>query len=822
MSTNLHKIFLISFLFLLILLCSTSSAADETTQRNNNITLGSKLTAKPNQNESWISPNEDFAFGFQQIQKDGFILAIWLNKIPEKTIVWSANGDNLVHQGSVVELTKLGSLVLRDSTNGTDVIWSAAVSGLGVSYAAMLDTGNFVLANNNHANLWESFNEPTDTLLPTQVLNQGKKVFAKYSESNYSKGRYYFIVEKGSLVFYTTRLVMPGQGNIRYWPNNQTPTKDDIQLQLVFNQSGSIYLQEQNGTTIFDELIPMSSSNSNHSNGFLYQRAILEYDGVFSHYVYGASNSGGWSRVSKSIPENICLTFNANKGPGVCGYNSYCILEDDFRPSCRCLDGYTFIDLNDKIKGCIPTFEAQSCHEDLEDYKNFNIDFVDYLNWPEGDYEVSSSMSEDECRNACLHDCFCVLAIYGGENCWKKRFPFSNGMMDSSVKGTKTLYKVRKANLTTTTGAASKPCNNKDSKTNDQKTLIVIGSVFVSSSALLNILLVITSLVFYFRLSRKTLVTKPNQPVPEMNLKNFGFAELEKATNGFKEQLGVGAFGVVYKGVLEMDSNNDLVIAVKKLDNNHMVKEGDQEFKAEVMSIGSTNHKNLVKLIGFCNEGQHRLLVYEFMSNGSLASFLFGPSKPKWHERKQLALDTARGLFYLHEECSNQIIHCDIKPQNILLDDSFTARISDFGLAKILNTGETRTTTGIRGTKGYVAPEWFRNVAVSVKVDVYSYGIMLLELICCRKNVEANVEDDAQIILADWACDCYEAGKVECLVENDDEAMMEMEIVEKFVMVALWCIQEDPSLRPTMKNVMLMLEGSVMVSAPPSTNSYKC
>uniref|UniRef100_A0A803PX13 Serine-threonine/tyrosine-protein kinase catalytic domain-containing protein n=1 Tax=Cannabis sativa TaxID=3483 RepID=A0A803PX13_CANSA len=111
-------------------------------------------------------------------------------------------------------------------------------------------------------------------------------------------------------------------------------------------------------------------------------------------------------------------------------------------------------------------------------------------------------------------------------------------------------------------------------------------------------------------------------------------------------------------------------------------------------------------------------------------------------------------------------------------------------------------------------------MAVTVKVDVYSYGILLLELICCRKNFEEDVEDDASMILSDWACDCYESGKVKCLVENDDEAMMEIKMVEKYVMVALWCIQEDPSLRPTMKKVMLMLEGSVKVSAPPLPNSF--
>ncbi|XP_062083930.1 G-type lectin S-receptor-like serine/threonine-protein kinase LECRK3 [Humulus lupulus] len=800
-TTSSHTIFL--SLFLLMLLCS-SSAADQT-QRN--VSLGSTLTAKLNQNESWLSPAGEYAFGFQQIQKDGFLLAIWFNKIPQKTIVWSANGNNLVRQGSIVELTNLG-LVLRDSTTGRDV-WSADVSGTGVSHAAMTDTGNFVLANQNHVNLWESFDNPTDTLLPTQVLGQDPELAARYSESNYSTGKYYIKVDNGNLVFYVRRLTMPGQGNIIYWPENQTPGNDGTQVR--FNQSGSIYLQAQNGT-ITEQLTP---SNSDFSKGF-YQRGILEYDGVFRHYIYPKDNddngsnsrawpSGEWSPTS-FIPDNICLSIRADKGPGACGYNSYCKLEDG-RPSCHCLSGYTFIDSKDEMKGCKPNFEAQNCDEDSEDVNNFTMISMDNTNWPQGDYEVFTSMSEDDCRNACLFDCFCALAIYG-DSCWKKRSPFSNGVMDSSIKSTKTLLKVRKENSTTT-----KSCNNIVSKTKDQTTLIVTGAVIVGISVFLHILL------FFFRLHRKASVVRSNQTITKTNLQNFTFAELEKATNGLKEQIGSGAFGVVFKGCVELGNNNTLAVAVKKLDSN-MLREGEQEFQAEVMSIGHTNHKNLVKLIGFCNEGHHRLLVYEYMSNGSLASLLFGHSKLKWHQRMQIAVGTARGLFYLHEECNTQIIHCDIKPQNILLDDLYTARICDFGLAKILKTDQTRTTTGIRGTKGYVAPEWFRNLAVTAKVDVYSYGILLLELICCRKNVEENVEDDAQMILADWACDCYESGEVRCLVENDDEALEEMKMVEKYVMVALWCIQEDPSLRPTMKKVMLMLEGSVKVSAPPLSNSF--
>ncbi|XP_021827282.1 G-type lectin S-receptor-like serine/threonine-protein kinase LECRK2 [Prunus avium] len=161
--------------------------------------------------------------------------------------------------------------------------------------------------------------------------------------------------------------------------------------------------------------------------------------------------------------------------------------------------------------------------------------------------------------------------------------------------------------------------------------------------------------------------------------------ELKVATNGFMEELGRGAFATVFKGILASDDGK--CVAVKRLDT--MVRENDLEFRAEVSSIGRTNHRNLVQLLGFCNEGQHRILVYEFMSNGFLASLLFGDSRPSWYRRRDIALGTARGLFYLHEQCSSQIIHCDIKPQNILLDDSFTARIADFGIAKLLKIDQT-------------------------------------------------------------------------------------------------------------------------------------
>ena len=236
--------------------------------------------------------------------------------------------------------------------------------------------------------------------------------------------------------------------------------------------------------------------------------------------------------------------------------------------------------------------------------------------------------------------------------------------------------------------------------------------------------------------------------------------------------------------------------------------------------IGQTHHKNLVQLIGFCKEEDERLLVYEYMSNGTLADHLFGDFKPSWSARIQVIQGVARGLLYLHEECSTQIIHCDIKPQNILIDDHHNARISDFGLAKLLVMNQSHTNTGIRGTKGYVAPEWFRNKPVTMKVDVYSFGVLLLEIICCRKSICVDTNAEERAILTDWAFDCYQSERLDCLVNDDIEALNDRPQLERFVKVALWCIQEDPRLRPSMRMVSHMLEGLAEVSHPPCPASF--
>ncbi|KAK6937068.1 Bulb-type lectin domain [Dillenia turbinata] len=781
------------FLFFLALQSHNSVA-----QTHSNITLGSFLKAN-NDNTSWISPSGDFAFGFQQIEDKGFLLAVWFDKIPEKTIVWSANQGNLVQKGSIIQLTKDGQFLLNDPKGQKK--WSATFVG-SLYYAAMLDTGNFVLASQDSVNLWETFDNPTDTILPTQTLSLGAHLVARFSETNYSNGRFLFAMQgDGNLVLYTTSFL---GDQAAYW---STET-EGIGFQVVFNQSGYIYLKAKN-TTILNYL----SDAAPPSN--FYQRAILKHDGVFRHYVYPKPSGSGasrwpaaWSTVSL-IPENICLSTPSSGGRGICGLNSYCSLGSDQSPTCQCPPGYTIIDPHDERSGCRPIFISQSCEGPSQDADLFDLMEMPNTRWPgDGhDYAHYYKVTEDWCRGICLRDCLCTVAVFEDGNCWMKKFPFSNGRLDDSLGG-KTLIKILKDNST---------LQGVNSKNNDDSTLIITGAVLLGGSAFINIVLLLaTSLTYFYFKNRRSKVLHQQRVTLGMNLQSFSYKELEHATCGFKEEIDHGAFATVYKGELPNERGN--FVAVKNLEK--FVKEGEKEFETEVLAIGRTNHKNLVQLLGFCNEGHHRLLVYKLMSNRSLANFLFGNPWLDWCTRVQIAFGVSRGLCYLHEECSTQIIHCNIKPQNILLDDLFNAKISDFGLAKLLSADQTRTTTGIRGTKGYVAPEWFKNMPITAKVDVYSFGILLLELLFCRKSLEAESNDENMVILAEWAYDCYIDRRLDLLLQNDEAAMHDMKRLERFVMVAIWCIQEDPSLRPPMRKVTQMLEGAVEVPAPPDPSSY--
>ncbi|XP_045792642.1 LEAF RUST 10 DISEASE-RESISTANCE LOCUS RECEPTOR-LIKE PROTEIN KINASE-like 2.4 isoform X10 [Trifolium pratense] len=309
--------------------------------------------------------------------------------------------------------------------------------------------------------------------------------------------------------------------------------------------------------------------------------------------------------------------------------------------------------------------------------------------------------------------------------------------------------------------------------------------------------------------------------------KTYKFSEIKKMTNSFKIKLGQGGFGVVYKGKLV----NGSLVAVKILNSS---KENGEEFINEVASITRTSHVNIVTLLGFCYEGRKKALIYEFMSNGSLDKFIYNKGHEtitslSWDNLYQIAKGIACGLEYLHRGCTTRILHFDIKPHNILLDENFCPKISDFGLAKLnLKKESIISMSGQRGTMGYVAPEmWSRQFGgVSHKSDVYSYGVMLLEMVGGRKNINADASRTSEIYFPHWVYSRLELGSD----LRPDEIMdtEEDDIIRRMTIVGLWCIQTFPNDRPTMSKVIKMLEGSMksleippkpLLSSPTSSES---
>ncbi|GMP67762.1 hypothetical protein CsSME_00027643 [Camellia sinensis var. sinensis] len=281
----------------------------------------------------------------------------------------------------------------------------------------------------------------------------------------------------------------------------------------------------------------------------------------------------------------------------------------------------------------------------------------------------------------------------------------------------------------------------------------------------------------------------------------YTYAEIKKITDNFKEKLGQGGYGTVYKGRF----SNDVHIAAKILND---VKGNGDDFINEVGTIGRIHHVNVVRLVGYCADGFKRALVYEYLPNDSLEKFISSNQEKcslGWERLQGIALGIAKGIEYLHQGCDQRILHFDIKPHNILLDHNFNPKISDFGLAKLCSKEQSDVSmTAARGTVGYIAPEVFsRNFGnVLCKSDVYSFGMLLLEMVGGRKNTHVTTQNTSEVYFPEWIYDRlnHEQGIV---VEEDGDA----KIVKKITIVGLWCIQWYPGDRPSMKVVVQMLEG---------------
>jgi serine/threonine protein kinase len=573
--------------------------------------------------------------------------------------------------------------------------------------------------------------------------------------------------------------------------------------------SPSLGIQNIGILSIFDLSLP-SGVIMAYSNDYAENRETLRYlklDGDGNLRIYSSDSGSGTETARWAAVEDQCQVFGYCGNMGICSFN-------DSGPICGCpSQNFELVDPKDSRKGCKRKVETVDCPGSPTMLDMENTQFLTYP--PETESQVFF-VGISACRSNCLvsPSCDASTSLSDGTGlCYIKPPGFISGYQSPALPSSSYV----------------KVCSPVDPNPSPYAQLtgkgggwrmhpwvvavVVIGTILglVAMEGSLWWWCCINSPKFGVLSAHYALLEYASgAPV------QFTYKELQRATKGFKEKLGTGGFGAVYKGIL----SNRSVAAVKQLEG---IEQGEKQFRMEVATISSTHHLNLVRLIGFCSEGRHRLLVYEFMKNGSLDNFLFvseGQSGKllNWEYRFNIALGTAKGFTYLHEECRDCIVHCDIKPENILLDENYAAKVSDFGLAKLINPKDHRyrTLTSVRGTRGYLAPEWLANLPITSKSDVYGYGMVLLEIVSGRRNFEVSAETHRQKFCV-WAYEEFEKGNVKAILDKrlaDQE--VDMEQVVRAVKVSFWCIQEQPSQRPMMSKVVQMLEGITEIERPPA------
>ncbi|XP_040380863.1 LRR receptor kinase SERL2 [Oryza brachyantha] len=345
---------------------------------------------------------------------------------------------------------------------------------------------------------------------------------------------------------------------------------------------------------------------------------------------------------------------------------------------------------------------------------------------------------------------------------------------------------------------------------------------FGSTAGVMGFLLLAAGFLFWWRhrRNRQILFDVDDQHLENVNLgnvKRFHFRELQAATDSFssKNILGKGGFGNVYRGQLPDGTR----VAVKRLKDGNAAG-GEAQFQTEVEMISLALHRNLLRLYGFCMTATERLLVYPYMSNGSVASRLKAKPALEWATRKRIAVGAARGLLYLHEQCDPKIIHRDVKAANVLLDDGCEAVVGDFGLAKLLDHRESHVTTAVRGTVGHIAPEYLSTGQSSDKTDVFGFGILLLELVTGQTALEFGKSSNTKGAMLDWVKKMHEEKKLEVLVDKGLRRGYDQVELEEMVQVALLCTQYLPAHRPRMSDVVRMLEGDGLADRWEASHSH--
>ncbi|KQJ85553.1 G-type lectin S-receptor-like serine/threonine-protein kinase At5g35370 [Brachypodium distachyon] len=794
-----------------------------------------------------------------------------------RTPVWTATAGSTILQSITLSLTAKGMALSYPAD--PDPAWSTPPLAAPVASLRLRDTGELALLDAANATLWSSFDRPTDTLLQGQRLPVGATLTASASDQDLSPGPYRLLLTPNDALLQwapASSSSAPANASslVTYWAlSSDAGAVQDSNLKvesMAVNASG-IYLLAGNGRDTVLRLLftpPPSSSSA---------KVLLKVGSSGRLRVLSMAISPTAARAS--LPSVWEAPGNDCDLPLPCGSLGLCTAGTGSNSSCMCPEAFS----THTTGGCSPA-DGSTTLLPTDDCANGSSS-SSYTGLGDGVGYFASKFAVPAtaggalpaCRDLCSANCSCLGFHY--RNSSKSCFLMLNQIGSVFRVNADSFSSTAAAVFIKTVPAASRGHGRGSSRLSS--ITIVFGVVLPTVAAVFIAFLLYVMAKHWLnkrggsngqkkKKKKKKKKTKhessegwrrswfmlhvmsssrassnvPSEKDTEEDSEEedddpdavlipglptrFTFDELEAATNGFKRQIGSGGFGSVYRGSLP----DGTTVAVKRM--NNLGTQGRREFLTEIAVIGNVHHVNLVKLRGFCAEGpQRQLLVYEFMSRGSLDQSLFVSSNSglAWPERVGVCVGAARGLAYLHSGCHRKILHCDVKPENILLDGRGGVKIADFGLAKLMSPEQSGLFTTMRGTRGYLAPEWLMNAPITDKADVYSFGMVLLEIVRGRKN--SKLLDDTGT--SSGASD--DGGKEErsrgyfpamALAVHEEEASpgyseladprLEGKVdageVSRVVRVALCCLHEEASLRPGMTAVAAMLDGSMEVCAP--------
>ncbi|XP_051204664.1 putative receptor protein kinase ZmPK1 [Lolium perenne] len=791
----------ISFLLMLMSIAATKDHGSSYLARGSSVSIdeGTSTTTPV-----LVSPNGEFACGFYRVATNAFTFSVWFTGSSGKTVAWTANRDAPVNgRGSRLAFRRDGGLDLLDY-NGA-AVWSTNTTATRASRAQLLDSGNLVIVDPDGQQLWRSFDSPTDTLLPSQPMTRNTKLVSASARGLLYSGLYtlYFDSDNQLKLIYNG----PEVSSI-YWPNPfNKPWENN---RTTYNRSLHAILQPTGQFSSSDDFEFEASDFGDK----VMRRLTLDYDGNLRLYSLNTI-SGNWS-VSWMAFSLVCDMH------GLCGKNSLCKYIPKLE--CSCLEGFEVVDGSNWSKGCRRKVniranrdkqirrKANISTQDFSFRKLADTDFYGY------DFGYAEHVPIQKCRHMCLNNTDCEAFGYcqGNGKCYLKVYLFNGKIFPNQHND---IYlKVPKGALSSSKLASSvtHACKFNEKEANVSSQMLKDGSskfnfgYFLSSALTLfltEITLIVAGCWVVYKWERRSEITDEGYKIISSQFRIFSYKELQKATNCFQEEIGSGRSGAVYKGVLD----DERKVAVKKLND---VIQGEQEFRSELSVIGTIYHMNVVRIWGFCVKKTHKLLVSEFIENGSLATVLFDYQSLspvlQWVQRYNIALGVAKGLAYLHHECLEWIVHCDVKPENILLDKDFDPKIADFGLVKLLKRGSSaQVLSKVHGTRGYIAPEWALNLPITGKADVYSYGVVLLELVKGIRVSSWMVEGEE----VEMAVRCSAEILKEKLAGEDQSWLLDFvdyrldgdfNYSEAIVMlqIAVSCLEEERSRRPSMSHVV--------------------